>query len=134
MPDEKPLSSASMEQSITYRAEALAALMRDRLGIRAGSDFASKLAKAGRRLPRWARRDGQLIVDAIALESHPKLSRQIDRKRVERALSNLAKYLGAVDPWQRRKGKILDVITAVAFVIFVVVGLVLGVMLWRGLI
>lgn len=75
-----------------------------------------------------------MIAQAVALKSHPKLARMIDRPRVERAINNLAKHLGAVDPWQRRKAKILDVVTAIAFVVFVTVGLVLGVMLWRGLI
>lgn len=123
-----------MEQSISNRAEALTVLLQERLGVRTGADFPTKLAKAGRRLPRWARRDGRIIADAISLESHPKLARQIDHARVERAIKNLSRHLGAVDPWQRRKAKFLDLAAAIAFVVFVTVGLTLGVMVWRGLI
>ncbi len=85
-------------------------------------------------MPRWARRDGAVIVAAMALETHPKLARQIDHTRVERAVANLSRHLGAVDPVQRRKTKILDLIAAIAFVVFVTIGLVLGTMIWRGLI
>ena len=123
-----------MEHSITYQATQLAELMQTRLGVRSGNGFAAKLAKAGRRLPRWARRDGEVIVLAMALESHPKLSRQIDHARVERAVANLSRHLGEVDPVQRRKAKILDLIAGIVFIVFVTIGLVLGVMIWRGLI
>lgn len=123
-----------MEHSIAYRAEALATLLQQRVGVRAGHGFEAKLAKAGRRLPRWARKEAAVVVQAMSLETHPKLFMQIDHDRVDRAFNNLARHLGAVDPWARRRAKILDAITAIAFVVFVVIALVLGVMMWRGLV
>lgn len=119
---------------MTHRAEVLSDLLRDRLGVRAGDGFEAKLAKAGRRLPRWARRDGRAIVEAIALETHPKLAPRIDRKRVDRALRNLTKHLEAIDPSQRRKEKILDLLAALSVVFIATAGLIITVMVWRGMI
>ncbi|GAA3864750.1 hypothetical protein [Celeribacter arenosi] len=123
-----------MSEDFADKTEELTALLRDRLGVRAGSDFPSKIAKAGRRLPRWARRDARVIVEAMSLQSHPKLAVQVNHTRVDRAHRNLKSHLEAVDPWLRRKGKILDLLALVAFGIFVAVGCALAFMIWRGLI
>jgi len=123
-----------MTTFISHQAEQLSALLSERLGVHAGVGFAEKLAKAGRRLPRWARRDGALIVTAMQWETHPMLSRQIDHDRVARAVKNLTRHLGGLDASKRRKNKILDLIASIAFVVCVTVGLILGIMIWRDLI
>ena len=115
------------------KAEALAQLMEDRLGLR-GDGFAAKLKRAGRRLPRRIRRDGALIVEALALQAHPKLSRQVDEAQLTRALTHLNRYLRTVDPWERRKSAMLNWLAGLAFSLLVVAGLVIATMRWRGLI
>jgi hypothetical protein len=123
-----------MEHSIATRAEDLALLLRDHLGVRGGDGFAAKLDYAGRRLPKWAHKDGAVIVEALGLEAHPKLARQIDQKRVRRALRNLEDYLGAIDPTRRRVERAIDIAAFVGFVAFSVLVCFLAVMVWRGLI
>ena len=57
-----------MDHSVTHRSEELATLMRDRLGVRLGEEFETKVKQAGRRLPRWARRKSSVIIEAVALD------------------------------------------------------------------
>lgn len=123
-----------MEHDTALKAEELAELMRTRMGIRLGADFAGKVDKAGRRLPRWARRDAALIIEAADAETHPRLATQVDRKKVAKAVKNLRYFLERQDPWARQKARLLDTLALVAFALFVTLALVLAVMVWRGLI
>lgn len=123
-----------MENSIAQKSEQLATLMSERLGIHLGAGFEAKLHKAGRSLPRWARRDGKLIVDAMALETHPKLARTINQKTVDRAIRNLARHFQTVDPVKRRTGKLLDMLAVIALVLIVTFGSIVSFMVWRGLV
>ncbi|PTQ75623.1 hypothetical protein C8N42_101162 [Celeribacter persicus] len=117
-----------------HRSEELAALMRDRLGVRLGEGFEAKVKHAGRRLPRWARRKSAVIVEALALEAHPKLAQQVQQKKVDKAFKELKYFLERQDVKTRRKNRLLDLIASIAFVILVTLGLVLGIMVWRGLV
>lgn len=123
-----------MENSIAQKSEQLATLMSERLGIHLGAGFEAKLHKAGRSLPRWARRDGKLIVDAMALETHPKLARTINQKSVDRAIRNLARHFQTVDPVKRRTEKLLDMLAVIALVLIVTFGSIVSFMVWRGLV
>ncbi|ATG49367.1 hypothetical protein CEW89_18365 [Celeribacter ethanolicus] len=122
-----------MDHSVTHRSEELATLMRDRLGVRLGEGFEAKVKQAGRRLPRWARRKSTVIIEAIALEAHPKLAQQVDHKKVDKAFKELRYFLERQDVKTRRKNRFLDLIASIAFALLVTLGLVLGVMIWRGL-
>lgn len=123
-----------MENSVTQKSDALAKLMTERLGIHTGVGFEAKLHKAGRGLPRWARRDGALIVEAIALETHPKLAHRIRHKAVARAIANLSKHLEGIDPFQRRMGRFLDFLAVLAVIAILIFGLFVMILVWRGLI
>jgi hypothetical protein len=123
-----------MENSIAQKSDHLATLISERLGIYAGTGFEAKLHKAGRALPRWARRDGTLIVRAIALETHPKLARTIDRKPVDRAIRNLTDHLESIDPFKRRMGRFLDMLALFALVAILIFGAVVTILVWRGLV
>ncbi|MDO6724805.1 hypothetical protein Q4560_16160 [Celeribacter halophilus] len=123
-----------MDHSVTHRAENLATLMRERLGVRAGEGFEAKVKHAGRRLPRWARKQAAVIVEAMALEAHPKLAQQVAHKKVDKAFKELTYFLERQDVKTRRKNRFLDFVAALAFVVFVTIGLVLAVMVWRGLV
>ncbi len=122
-----------MDHSVTHRSEELATLMRDRLGVRLGEGFEAKVKQAGRRLPRWARQKSTVIIEAIALEAHPKLAQQVDHKKVDKAFKELRYFLERQDVKTRRKNRVLDLIASIAFALLVTLGLVLGVMIWRGL-
>ena len=84
-------------------------LMRSKLGIRARS-FPAALARAGRRLPRPIRREGQVLAEALARADNPRLRDTADRRR---ALA-------------------LDILGALAFSLLLTAALVITLLAWRG--
>lgn len=116
---------------IATRAEALSEMLHTHLGV-GGKGFAKRLRRAGRRLPRWARHHGRVIVDAIELEKSPKLARQIDGPAVDRAFHELEHWLAQQDPWAGRKGMALNIAAGVVFVLLVTAVAVIWVLRLRG--
>ena len=108
------------------------ALLRDRLGLR-GSDLGRQLRKAGRRLPRRIRRDGETIVEADRFAAHPKMSRRIDREAVARADDRLTRHLEAIDPREARRTRLINLAALIAAQILLIAIAVLAVLSWRGL-
>lgn len=118
---------------MTYQEQAdhIAELIEAQLGIR-GKGLERKMRKAGRMLPRSMHNQARMILDATRLEHSPKLSRQIDGDRVSKAFGILEKYLSEVDPWDRRKGKIIAFLTTNAFNLIAITAILIFVLLWRG--
>ncbi|WP_417263803.1 hypothetical protein [Celeribacter sp.] len=123
-----------MDHSVTQRSDELAVLLRDHLGVRMGEGFEAKVKHAGRRLPRWARRKSAVIIEALALEAHPKLAQQVPHKKVDKAFKELRYFLERQDVKTRRKNRVLDLIATIGFVVFATIALALVVMIWRGLV
>ncbi|MEN8832894.1 hypothetical protein [Pacificibacter sp.] len=123
-----------MDHNFAHKTDRLATLLADRLGVHAGQGFEQKLRKAGRRLPRWARKDGAAIVGAMSLETHPKMSMRVDQKPVNRSIRNLTSYLEGIDPNKRRVERLLDILAMIALVLIVTVGGFVTYMVWQGLI
>ncbi len=123
-----------MDHSVTHRSDDLAALLRDNLGVRMGDGFEAKVKHAGRRLPRWARKKSAVIIEAMMLEAHPKLAQQIQHGKVDKAFKELRYFLERQDMKAQRKNRFLDLIATIGFVLFATIALVLGVMVWRGLV
>lgn len=109
----------------------LAQLMTDRLGI-GGADFAGKVRRAGRLLPRHIRRAARFLVEAEKMSAHPKLIRLIDQKRTSEAAGLCRTYLKSVDPADRRWGIFLGRLSVVVFNLLLLAGLVIAVLVWRG--
>ena len=116
---------------IATRAEALSEKLHTHLGV-GGKTFRVRLRRAGRRLPRWARRHGKTILNAIELEKSPKLARQIDGPAVDRAFHELEHWITQQDPWAGRKGMALNIAAGVVFVLLVTAVAVLWVLRLRG--
>ena len=113
------------------QTDRLARLLEERLGLR-GKGFAVKVQRAGRRLPKYIRGEAVALVDALAIESHPKLSQQVDTARLERAFKDVERYLLGVDPWARRRGIFLNWLAGQAFNLLIIIVLVLALLRWRG--
>ncbi|MCK8482760.1 hypothetical protein MUY21_01805 [Aliiroseovarius sp. S2029] len=111
----------------------LAQLLEQRLDIR-GAGFETKLRRAGRLLPRHLRRDGDRLVEAMRLAQHPRLGRQLDQVRLEKAANAIEHYLLNFDAWDRRRGIAVSVSTSILTNILIVIALGLCLALWRGLI
>lgn len=118
---------------LTVTADRLTALMRDQLGVRADS-FPRALAKAGRRLPRAIRAEGQVILSALDRAPNPRLARVTDGDAVRRAARRIEAYLGRLDPQASRARARAYLFADLAFRVAVAAALVIAVVAWRDLI
>jgi hypothetical protein len=94
--------------------------------------FEAALRRAGRRLPRKARKAGEEVVAAQALVGHPKLRLQIDWARVTRNLDRVIEAANKVDRKDSRKGKVLGALASLAFNLLLLFTLVVVFALWQG--
>ncbi len=113
------------------RADHLAQIIEEKLGVR-GTGLETKLKRAGRRLPKHIRTQGALLVEALRLEGHPKLSQRADPARLERAFADIERYLSALDPSARRRANVLDWLAGQAFSFFVLAILAIALLRWQG--
>jgi hypothetical protein len=95
-------------------ADEIAKGLEKRLGIR-GQGLEAKLARAGRSLPRWVRRDGAVLAEAARLSASPKLAKRVDPARVAKAHASVSRYLADQDPRERRKDKVLALLAVNVF-------------------
>jgi hypothetical protein len=115
------------------RAGVLTEKMAEGLGVK-GRTLEQSAAKAGHWLPRRIRHEIAVIAEARALRGHPKLERRIDEARIDRACRQTATYLDGLDPAARRRRAALDMLSLIAFRLFVVLALVIAVLIWRDLV
>ncbi|WP_370303280.1 hypothetical protein [Pseudooceanicola sp.] len=106
-------------------------LMRSKLGIRARS-FPAALARAGRRLPRPIRREGQVLAEALARADNPRLRPTLDQPRLAAAAEALKSHLATLDNADRRRALALDILGALAFSLLLTAALVIVLLAWRG--
>lgn len=116
---------------MTARRETLLALFRNKLGVRAKT-LGQAHKKAGRRLPKRLRTQGQTLAQAEVWAVHPKLSRRLDPKAVERAFEDVSAHLSAIDVADRRRGKLLSLAGALAFNLLAVAVLFIVWLWWRA--
>lgn len=92
------------------------------------------LKKARRRLPRRVYQQGMLLAKAEPLMDHPKLRLTLDEPALRKSANEVSTYLKSVDLAERRKTRVLTILGSMAFSVLAVVGLMIAVMRWRGLI
>lgn len=114
------------------RADKLAKLMEERLDIR-GEGLRTKTHRAGRRIPRWVRRELDALVEALDRTDHPKLAPQVDYARIETGTKRAEGWLESVDAWDRRKSLLIHWLAGNAMNMLIVIAIALALMGWRGL-
>ena len=117
--------------SYQNRADHLAAMMEERLGIR-GPGLRAKLRRAGRLLPTHVRRDAMVLVDALQYAGNPKLARRLDAAAIDRACRNVEEYLSVIDPQERRVKRLLAVLSSAAVAVLATAAMTVTVLVWRG--
>ncbi|TNF23291.1 MAG: hypothetical protein EP318_00960 [Rhodobacteraceae bacterium] len=117
---------------IQARKAALAQLMGEKLRVGGGS-FEHKLKRAGRLLPRWARRDAARLIEAGQMAGNPRLARQIDVRALDAAQARLTRYLQALDLAERRKTLRINLAAGIAFKILLVAAVFILVARWQAL-
>ena len=96
------------------KSESLARLLHDRLGIR-GKTLSVKLRRAGRLLPRFARRAGAEVAQVETMMSHPRLATLVDAERFNHAATILGDHLQGIDPKERRKSRAVQLLASIVF-------------------
>ena len=117
--------------TIQQMADRVAGLMEQKLRV-GGKDLATKVRKAGRRLPKQVRIAAEALVQATEMARSARLMHQIDEELVAEAYDICLQHLGAVDRADRRTGVMVGIAASVMFSLLAVVVLVLVVMRWRG--
>jgi|SRR6056297_2711926 len=120
-------------EKFRQRRDALVDLLEARMGVR-GKTLRKRLARAGRRLPRGVRRDGQRIVQAERLMDHPRLARLVDPVKMNAAFDGLSAHLKRLDRAEARRTALLSWLAVVIFNLAVLGLLVLAVLRWRGVV
>lgn len=119
--------------TIQQMAERISSLLTERMHIK-GQDLADKVARGGRRLPRKIRRSAEALAEAAAQSYNPKLLLQIDEEAVADHYDICLKHLGALNKGHKLRGVLLGLSTSILFSLLAVAGLVVAVLVWRGLI
>lgn len=113
-------------------ADMLSDLIRERLGF-AGDSLSAQVHKAGRTIPKHIRRDLMQVADAVDISGHPKLSRQVDDKKLARAAERASTWLLTYDRAGKRRGAALDLLAVIVFNLVLVAAVFVGILLWRNL-
>ena len=119
-------------QTVQQKAKKVSRLMEQRLQLR-GKSLAVQARRGRRLLSRHLRDEAEYLSRAAELVENPKLMRMVDETRVNRAFAQLVDHLETVDPVNRRRGVMLGLLGSLSVNLFAVVGLVVAVLIWRGL-
>lgn len=120
-----------ISKSYQERADHLAAMIEDRLGVR-GNGLRAKLRRAGRSLPSDVRHQGEVLLAALDYQGNPKLARRLDERTIDRACKSIESYLSAIDPKVRRMNRLVSIFSSAALALLVTACLVIAVLVWRG--
>ncbi len=119
--------------TVQQMANRIAELMEARLRIH-GAGLSEKLRRGGRFLPRKVRRHAEYLAKAEQEARVPKLQVRLDHERIADAYDACVRYLKPLGAGARRKAILLEMITGFGSGLFVTAVLVIGVLIWRGLI
>ena len=114
------------QKDIEARKARLAELLGTQLRVR-GKTLEARMARAGRLLPKWVRRDLEKVVEASRLAGHPKLARMVDIAALDKAEARVTRYLSALDPVEARKTAWLRLAGVIVLNLLIVVGVFLWV-------
>ena len=113
------------------RLAELRAQLAEKLGAR-GPTLRAQLRRAGRRLPRRARREAEFLVRAEEMARHPRLARLVDPRDVARAQGRIGRHLQGIDPALRRRNQRWNAAAALGLYVLATFALVVTVLWWRG--
>jgi hypothetical protein len=106
--------------------------LRAKLGVRS-KDLAMALAKARHRLPRRVYRQGMTLVAAEPLAVHPRLRQTLDIPALQAAATEVTTHLATIDVAERRKSWLLGMLGALSFNLILMFALLIGFLIWRGI-
>lgn len=120
------------QEDIDAQSDRFRAALKATFGV-GGSTLSKAVKRAGRLLPSHVRAAAQTVIEAGAHGGNPKLLRQVDPQSLAKAERTFFEFIDSIDVADRRKGKILGVLGAIAFNLLLVLALLLAWLHWRGL-
>lgn len=108
-------------------------LMLERM-LLGGISVEKTLWNAHPELPPKYQAEVAVILDALHMATHPQLAKQVDQKRVERAVEILKKRIQRMNRWRDRQRKVLDVSVNVVWNLILLVVVLTLLMLWLDLV
>lgn len=120
-----------MGEPVDQQIADVRALLEQKLRVR-GRTLETQVRKAGRRLPRWVRRDANYIAQSVTLLDNPKLARMVNDAKFRSAQANVVNYLQSIDVGAHRRDAAVSMIASIAFALLVTAVLVLIVLVQRG--
>ena len=120
-----------MALTLQQMVDEIRPLFEQKLRVR-GRSLGAQVRKAGRLLPRSAKRDAHYLAQALALAENPKLARMVDMAKAKQAHRNVMTFLDEIDLGARRGTAALKMITSIVFALLVTGILVLFVLVQRG--
>ncbi len=106
--------------------------LRAKLGVRS-KDLAKALAKVRHRLPRRVYRQAMTLVKAQPLAAHPRLRLTLDIPTLQAAATEVTTHLASIDVGERRKSWLLGMLGGLSFNLILMVALLIGFLIWRGI-
>lgn len=118
-------------QKYQSQVEAISAALQSKLRLKP-APFPTLVARSRKGLPRHVWRNAQVLAEAQEAAAHPKLWRTLDFAGLSRSAELVQAHLRALDLADERRGKRLSLLGSLSFNLIVVVGLLIGVLVWRG--
>ena len=106
------------DEVVINTAAQISRLFEERMRLK-GPNLDRQIYKAGRKLPRKVRRDAAVVLKALQIADHPKLSRMIDRAKFDKAARHVMAHLKAIDPRDQAIGRILSVLGKISAVLII---------------
>ena len=119
------------QRDIPMKAEAVRALLEERLGVR-GRDLSTALRKSRRLLPRSMRKHGAGLVAAERAARSPKTAKQIDRQKMMLAYEVITNHLRAIDVNAQQRDRLLRLAGSIAFQVLLLIAAFIAYLRWRG--
>lgn len=117
-------------QKYQNQVEAISAALQSKLRLKP-APFPTLVARSRKGLPRHIWRNAQVLAEAQEAAEHPKLWRTLDFVGLSRSAELVQAHLRALDLADERRGKRLSLLGSLSFNLLVVLGLLIGVLIWR---
>lgn len=118
-------------QDLLKQVETLAAAMRRRLDLK-GTDPWAVLEAGKPFLSSRLQAEVEYVQEAQKMATHPKLALQIDNGRIDGAIRRINLQLRKIDIPRQRRLRRFGIAATIMVNLAIVVGLAIGVAVWRG--
>lgn len=114
-------------------ADRISTLLGQKLNVR-GVSLERRFRRAGRAVPRRARRPIRTLIEAQQMAQNPQMAMRIDKDHLSKAYDIALRELSAIDEQSERARRRINLAALVALQILLIGGILVAVLRWRGFI